>query len=212
MSSIKSNKVLIDITPDKNSTPARTSRALVIGLNGPGSTLWKTQPALQDSGSKLVTIGAALGDADASLKSIETQLATARGVRDTTQKAFDVAYGVYVANAQTYAATPEDAASIGLVVRGKNKYPLVAPVGLDATFDLIKSLIQIHITKTPGERTFLVEISSDPIGPATWKRLPGTGAVQELSGYGPGLYWVRAASVRAKAQSDYTAPVAVLVK
>jgi hypothetical protein len=27
-----------------------------------------------------------------------------------------------------------------------------------------------------------------------------------------GLYWVRAASVRARAQSDYTTPVAVVVK
>jgi hypothetical protein len=36
--------------------------------------------------------------------------------------------------------------------------------------------------------------------------------VQDLSGYAPGLYWVRAASVRAKAQSDYTTPVAVVVK
>src|SRR5262245_19819477 len=185
MSQIKSKKILIDISADKSSTPARTSRAQVIGLNGPSSDLWKTHPALADAGTKLVSIGAALGDADATVKSLEAQLAAARGLRDTKQDDFDVAYGVYVANAQTYAETPEDAASIGLVVRSKNKYPLVAPAGVDASFDLMKSEIQLHISKTPGVRTFAVEISSDPIGPGSWKRLPGAGAVQDLSDYTP---------------------------
>src|SRR5262249_1938611 len=156
---------------DKSSITSRTSRALVINLNGPGSALWKTYPALPDSGNKLVGIGTALGDADATVKSLEAQLAPARGVRDTTQKAFDVAYGVYAANPQTYAVTPEDAAAIGLVVRGKNKYALVAPAALDVTFDIVKGLIHIHITKTPGVRTFLVETSADPNGPSTWTRL-----------------------------------------
>jgi hypothetical protein len=43
-------------------------------------------------------------------------------------------------------------------------------------------------------------------------KLDGHGATHVLTGYAPGIYWFRAASVRAKAQSAFTSPVSVSVK
>lgn len=58
----------------------------------------------------------------------------------------------------------------------------------------------------------VVDISADPTNPNSWTRLQGIGTVHTLSGYAPGTYWVRAASVRANEQSEFTSPVSVIVK
>jgi hypothetical protein len=63
-----------------------------------------------------------------------------------------------------------------------------------------------------GKRQCAIEISPDPAGPATFKRLDGTGMTRALQGHAAGTWWVRAATLRAKEQSDWFGPVAVIVK
>jgi hypothetical protein len=57
-----------------------------------------------------------------------------------------------------------------------------------------------------------VEISPNPAGPDTWKRLPGVAASRSIGGYPPGTYLVRAASAKGQAESSFTGPVSVVVK
>jgi hypothetical protein len=91
-------------------------------------------------------------------------------------------------------------------------YPLVPPIGIQATYDASKGIIRIHVNRAPGPRACIVEVSQDPAGPGPWKRLPGFGAFQKLAGYAPGTYWIRVATARATELSDFAGPVAVIVK
>lgn len=207
-----SSKVSGDRTEVKTSIVSRTACADVVGTNGPNSPIWKANVVLQDMGMKLVAAGAALKTAQSTLNAIESQLEVARGVRDTSVGAFDKAYELYVTNVEASSTTPEDAAGLGIPVRIRSAYALNAPLGVVAKFDARKNLLRVHVQRAPGTRTCIIEISTDPADPAGWRRLPGVGAVQRLSGYAPGTYWVRAASTRANEQSSFTTPVAVIVK
>jgi hypothetical protein len=210
MSNIK--PVRIDIAPDKQSITSRTERGGVIGTNGPSAAIWKSKASVADAGAKVISATTALAAAHAAVISLEAQIAAGRGVRDTKAAEFDAAYSVYVANVETYAPTPEDASSLGLSPFIRTMYPLVAPLGIQATYDAAKGIIQIRVSRAPGPRACVVEVSADPAGPGTWKRLPGFGALQKLTGYTPGTYWIRAATARATELSDFAGPVAVIVK
>jgi hypothetical protein len=205
------NKISVDRTEVKSSVLSRTERAEVIGTNGPSSPIWKANEVLQDMGLKLVAVGVSLKAAQAAVNSIESQLDVAHGVRDTRTFAFDTAYELYATSVEASSNTAEDAAGLGITVRTRTAYTLTMPLEVQARFDPRKSLIRIHVKRAPGMRTCIIEISTDPADPAGWRRLPGVGAVQALSGYAPGTYWVRAANTRASAQSEFTTPVAVFV-
>jgi hypothetical protein len=181
----------------------------VIGSNGPNSAVWKATPEIQASGERLIAAGAALAAADGNVQTIKSQLDTALNVRAAKVVEFDAAYGVYIANVESYATTPQDVTSLGVALFAKSTYALVAPVGIDATLDAAKGRLQIHVHKVPGMKGCVVEVSPNPADPASWHRLPGFGAVHKLSGYAPGTYWVRSASARASELSEFTAPVPV---
>jgi hypothetical protein len=64
--------------------------------------------------------------------------------------------------------------------------------------------------KLPG--ILIAEVSIDPIGPATWSVMPGSGKQRKLSGYASGTkLWVRFAAVRYGQQSDWCTPVLVTI-
>jgi hypothetical protein len=86
-------------------------------------------------------------------------------------------------------------------------------VGLLAAYDPKKKVIDLHVKFPPSkrQRRCVIEISTDPIGAATWHRLDGDGAKRTLAGYAPGTYWLRAASSVAAGRSDWFGPVSVIV-
>ena len=61
--------------------------------------------------------------------------------------------------------------------------------------------------KLPG--SFAAEVSTDPVGAATWQTLPaGSGKQRRLSGYASGTkLWVRFAAVRYGVQGPWCTPV-----
>jgi hypothetical protein len=64
--------------------------------------------------------------------------------------------------------------------------------------------------KLPG--SFAAEVSTDPIGAATWQTLPGSGKQRRLSGYALGTrLWVRFAAVRYGQQGPWCTPVLVTI-
>jgi hypothetical protein len=210
-----SNKITpirIATTEDKETIPTRTTCAQVVGSNGPSSDVWKATPEIQSAGTKLVTAGTALAETETLVQSLQAQVATALNLRNAKVVEFDAAYGVYVAMVESYAHTPQDVTALGLAVFSKTTHPLAAPIGIRATFDIIKARLQIRVDKAPGMTACVVEISADPSGAGPWHRLLGIGAVHKLSGYAPGTYLVRAASVRANEMSEFTEPVPVIVK
>jgi hypothetical protein len=208
----KSNKIHVSVGPDKESIQSRVDRATVIGKLAPQSPLYQATPSLQTSGTVLLKAG---GD----LKAREDQVNTARLQLEAAQEAlaaqiaaYDVAYGLFVANVETYATSPGDATALGTVLLDKTVRVLAPPLAVDARYDAVKELLRIHVTRAAGMRATRIEISTDPSNPASWKDLPGYGARVALSGYAPGVYWVRAASMIAGDRSAYTGPVMVVVK
>jgi hypothetical protein len=202
----------VDPTADKKSIPTRAGRAQTVGTNGPSSALWQSQPEIQDAGKKLIAAGASLTTLDASVQSLKAQLATARNLRDAKVVEYDAVFGVYIANVETYANTPQEVTSLGVALFSKSTHPLTAPLGIEATYDSAKGLIGIRVNKAPGLNACVVEVSPEPVGPGTWKRLDGFGGLRKLSGYPVGTHWLRAASARATEVSEFTSPVSVIVK
>jgi hypothetical protein len=59
---------------------------------------------------------------------------------------------------------------------------------------------------------FVAQVSTDPIGPATWQPLPGNGKQRTLSGYATGTkLWVQFAQVRWGLQGPWSVPVLVTI-
>jgi hypothetical protein len=208
----RSKRMRVNVEADKSSIKSRGDRANVTATVAPTSLIYQAHAQLQESGVALGAAGVALTAADAAVHAAKTTLATARSVLKTKVSEFDVTYDVYVAHAEKVCTTPEDITGLGLDVLDRGTYTLAAPIGVVVRFDSATSLIHIHVNKAPGMRSCVVEISPNPTDPTSWERLPGVGAIRTLRGYAPGTYWVRAASVRATDQSEFTARVAVIVK
>lgn len=119
---------------------------------------------------------------------------------------------MYSANVSKYAPTPQDVTMLALAVQERTGYLIAVPLGIDVKFDAVKGDILLHVKHAPGMKACEIEISANPADPTSWKRIKGNGARRVVSGYAPGTYWVRACSVRGSDESDYTAPVAVVVR
>jgi hypothetical protein len=61
-------------------------------------------------------------------------------------------------------------------------------------------------------RLAVVQISHDPITATSWEEVPGGGLVREIQNPTPGLLGARAAHTRARAVSDFCAPVSITIK
>ena len=197
---------------EKATIKTRTDCSSLVGNKASQSPIWQAQGALQDSGAKLVAAGLALGDADQKSIKADSDASAARTVRETAVVEWNSAFDVYSANVSKYAPLPQDVTALALAVQERTSYLLVVPLGIDVKFDAVKSDILIHVKHAPGMRACEIGISANPANPTSWKRVKGNGARRVVSGYAPGTYWVRACSVRGSDESDYTAPVAVVVK
>jgi hypothetical protein len=205
-------QIRVEVGTDKRSLLARTSRAATIGINGPNSAVWQAHSELQTAGNALVAAGVALAESQARLAALEGQIDAARNAVAAQVASYDTAYAVYVAHVETHAGKPDEVPALGLTLLAKASYALAAPLAVVPTYDVVKGQITINVQRAPGINHCVVEISPDPAGPNTWTRLPGFGGRKKLTGYAPGTYWVRAASARANAFSDFTGPVSVIVR
>jgi hypothetical protein len=117
-----------------------------------------------------------------------------------------------MSSVEHFATTPQDVQGLGAVVATDTTYGLAAPVDVQAKFDALKALIEVHVKCAAGMRRCRIEIASDQAMTTNFKQFPGDGARQHMSGLAAGTWWVRAAHVRAAELSSYTGPVAVIVK
>jgi hypothetical protein len=205
-------KLITQDTVEKATLKSRVDCSALVGSKAAQSPIWQAQSAVQDSGGKLITAGTALSAAAAVSNKADSDAAAARTTVDTLTIAWDSAYGVYSANVKQYAVKSEDVSGLGLAVGERASYELAIPVAVEASYDANLGAITIHVTHAPGMTSCEIEITATPADPTSWKRIKGNGAKRTVTGYASGTYWVRAASVRAEEESDYTAPVAVIVK
>jgi hypothetical protein len=205
-------KIFPDSAKDKQTGQSRADRAEVIAGMAPTSPLYLSQPEVKAAADALVSAGTDLAGALTAQNKADTQAANARDAVVEKTAAYDSAYSVFTAVLRKYAKSPADVTTLGMGTRQPVNNTLAMPIAVEAKFNVLKSAISIYIQRAPGMLTVAVEISHDPTNPASWTRLKGTGARRTVTGYTPGTYYVRAASLTAQDQSDFTDPVPVTVK
>jgi hypothetical protein len=171
-----------------------------------------TERTVKVSVDSLVAAGVALGVAEAGVNTAVANLTNAREVRDGAVAKYDSTFNVLIADVEKNAVNPEDVTSIMLTLLERQTHALELPSGLTVKYDQPKALVRVNVDLPLGAASCLLEVSTDPQNPASWKRVTGDGARRALAGYAPGTYWFRAASLRANDESAFTVPVSVLVK
>jgi hypothetical protein len=200
-----------DVGPIKKSPAARITCGTKIGAQAPTSPLYadsEVKGAVDNAVQKTSAVQIAFDNynkAHAAYVLAGKALGVAVGGWDTT---FDVLVSV----AGKHCLTDADGASLGMPVRNRASYPLAIPLGIELKQDFKKHLLRLHVQKAPGMRLAVVQISHDPITATSWEDLPGGGLVREIQSPTPGLLWARAAHKRARATSDFCAPVPITIK
>jgi hypothetical protein len=125
---------------------------------------------------------------------------------------WDTEYGVYTSVASKYITNQQEAHDAGIDMRGLTTNTLEMPVLVEVKHRAKQDDLRIHVHRAKGMKSTSTEISNNPSDPTSWKELDGDGAIHIVPHPAPGTWWVRARSKTAKAVSDYTTPVSVVVK
>ena len=207
-----SQKVKVDVAAEKVSVKRRTDLAGLISKQMTTSEFVQAHPEVSAACQTMVTCGSELADANAAVIAAKVVLVQAESALARKTTAYDGALSVLAAHTEHLAESEGDVQSVGLTVLNRASYHLAPPLAVEARYDITKNLVRVNVRLPPGAQGCVTEISTDRADPTKWQRLKGMGARRALSGYAPGTYWIRAASMRAADESDFTGPVAVVVK
>jgi hypothetical protein len=172
--------------------------------------------AIAASVSQVATKGAAFKTADDLVTADEEKTRTDKTSKLSARGALENELTSLAGLVGTNAKTPADVASMALTVAAS---PVVAtaPPAVPETVAVFtpkkvrgRAKASVQTGKTRGGR-FVAQGSPDPIGPTTWYDLPGTGKSRTLTGASGTKIWVRFARVRGQLQSDWSAPVLVIL-
>lgn len=200
------------VGPDKVSTTTRYDRGVTITNQAPQSPLYLQHADMKAAADAVIKDTATLKTMMDAYTTAEGAYKTARTALGNAIVTWDGSYDVFVTTGEKYALTPNDAHALGGVARGKTVHQLALPLAVDFTYNPKKNWLRIHVRRAPGMLVTLVELSPDPISATSWVTLDGSGAVHTIPNPAKGTWWARAASVTARAKSDFTTPVSVIVK
>ena len=93
---------------------------------------------------------------------------------------WDRSYRILIAAAEKHCATADAGTALGLSVLGKTKYPFAKPIAVEVTQNLDKGMLPIRVARPASVRSVCVEVSPDPVTPASSVELPGHGAIHEI--------------------------------
>lgn len=203
--------IKFDLSADTKSPTARISRGAKIAAQGPKSPIYQQVPVVQSSVDDVAAETQALQKLVDDHSAALGALAKARTALRAGLARWDRTFHVLVANGERHCATTDDGTGLGMTVRGTTKHALQVPLSIELTYDPRKKQLRIHVTRAPGARAVAVEIGTGPTAPASWQELPGNGAVHVIPNPAPGTSWVRAASKTARAKSDFTTPVSIII-
>jgi hypothetical protein len=208
----KTQAARVDIGADTINIKALTDRAQVVGTMAPQTTVYQQTPVFKLAIDEYVASGVTLAASETKVSNLEAELVQARNDRDAAHTACKNCHAAAVTQVEKHNPTPSDLTSYGFKQLEIVKLGGVMPTGILWSYDHKTDLLHLHVKYAGKARESVVEISTDPIGAATYKRLDGHGAKRALAGYAPGTYWVRAATSLAGGISAWFGPVAVVVK
>jgi hypothetical protein len=200
------------VGPDKVSAATRYDRGITVTNQAPQSALYLQHTDLKASADEVMKDTIALKTAMDAYTAAEGAYKTARTALGNAIVTWDGGYDVFIRLGEKYAATPNDAHAVGATPRTRQNYPLEMPLGVDLTYNAKKNYLRVHVHRAHGTRVVLVQLSPDPVTASSWVELDGSGAVHVVPNPAKGTWWARAASKSAKAKSDFTTPVSVIVK
>ena len=144
----------------------------------------------------------------------EATLFLSKEVLDQTRAKLDRSLGVVTSIVENLATTADQAAALGFTARlGKAAPgPLAPPEGVVVVLGKTHGQFRASAKTTKKGARFGAQVSSDPIGPATWVDLPGNGKRRLVTGHASGtIVWIRFRTERSQHQSDWCTPVSVTV-
>jgi hypothetical protein len=192
----------------------RASTLTGIQNMAPNSALMQV-PAIAASVAALTTKGAALSKSVDSVTNAAQQLKGSMTQRDVARNAFDLELFSLKGQVENHATSGSDITGMGFSLFSTvkpSKTPPDPPVALVVKLGNVHGKARVAVQGKGRLGRFVAEVSTDPIGPATWSPLTGTGKERLLSGYASGTkVWVRFAAVRYGLQSDWCTPVLVTI-
>jgi hypothetical protein len=207
---VPASEIQFEVKSVKKNPATRIASGAQIGGQAPSSPLYQDKE-VQSAVDNVTKQTADVKTANDEYAKAHAAFVKARTALLLVLLLWDQAYEVLVATARKHCTKPDDGAGLGMEVRGKNKYSLALPILVTLLHDLKKSRLKIHVKRAPGMRTTVVEVQ-DPTNPGVWKELEGDGAVRYVANPAPGTWSARAASKTARATSDFTTPVSLIVK
>ena len=172
-------------------------------------------PAVAASVAAITTKGAAFATNVAAASTLEKQFKASATVRDVSRATLDLELVTLRALTENNATSESDITSMGFVLLDltkSSKAPPSPPEAILVRPGKVRGKARVAVQGKGYLGTFAAQISTDPIGAATWTTLPGTGKTRQLSGYASGTrLWVQFATVRWGLQSAWCPPVMVLI-
>ena len=204
----------ITLALSQMSDKERIDLAKHIAQLAPASSLY-SNPHIQAAVAQVSTLGTKLGTDDSGVGDLESQLALSKEVRAATRSNYDKAMGVLTSLAQNEAKTPDEAASLGFInarVGRGSPAPLTPPDGVVVKLGRKHGQFRAAAKTAATHGRFGAQISTDPVTPASWQDVAGSGKVRLITGHASGsLVWVRFRALRGTTASDWCAPVPVTV-
>jgi hypothetical protein len=200
---------------DKADDTDRVARYKLVQSVITTTPLYTTDPAFKATADAYITAGGAFSGQTDKVRQAELMSSQARAARDGGRVTIDNAYDALASSVWTRAVTVQDVSDCGFALAQVEPVSAVIamPSELLLRYDLVQAAILLNVKwQQKGRHTCYIEVSPDPVGPTTWKRLDTTGVKLKLTGYAPGTWWFHAATSRARARSDWFGPVAVVVK
>jgi hypothetical protein len=172
-------------------------------------------PTVAASYAALSTKGTTFTAAVASVTANEKVLQASLGARTVARTTFDLELSNYKTLVENLATSSADIQSMGLVplvVTRASKVQPDPPGALVVKLGKVHGKARVAVQGKGDLGHFVAEVSTDPIGAATWSPLPGNGKQRQLSGYATGTkLWVHFAAVVWGLQSAWSVPVLVTI-
>jgi hypothetical protein len=160
----------------------RVDLAATMGAAAPSSAFYAQHPAVHSSIDAVIAAGLALAASIAVVRDLEKKLEIAKETNGLNRSQF-----------------------------AKASTALNPPTGVAIHLGRKHGQFRASAVYT-GRAKYAAQVSTDPIGPATWQDLSGNGKERTVTGHPSGsLVWIRFRTIAKIAQSDWCTPVAVTV-
>jgi hypothetical protein len=172
-------------------------------------------PAIAASFAALGTKGTTFATEVAEASSYESLFRASVTARDLARFALDLELDTFRTLVENNATNAGDVTSMGLpllTISSASRTPPDPPAALLVKPGTVHGKARVVVAGAGYMGTFAAEVSTDPIGAATWSSLPGTGKQRKLAGYPSGTkLWVHFAAIRFGMQSAWSVPVLVTI-